>query len=182
MNEALASLFDNCATAPGALGCGLRLPDRTSRVRSFHADCPNDSLEKAMLHLASASALLASHDLAGRRVVVVGGGRVAARRTRRLAEAGAQVVVVAPTVDGSIAALGVDVESRRYADGDLEGAWLALACTDDPAVNAAVAAEAEERGIWCVPADDAVSSAAWQPAATAVDEVTVAVSAKLVLY
>ena len=68
MNEALASLFDNCATAPGALGCGLRLPDRTSRVRSFHADCPNDSLEKAMLHLASASALLASHDLAGRRV------------------------------------------------------------------------------------------------------------------
>jgi uroporphyrin-III C-methyltransferase/precorrin-2 dehydrogenase/sirohydrochlorin ferrochelatase len=116
-------------------------------------------------------------DLAGRRVVVVGGGGVAARRTKGLVAAGAQVVVVAPTVDASTAALGVELEARRYADGDLEGAWLALACTDDPAVNAAVAAEAEDRGIWCVRADDAASSAAWRPAATAVDEVTVAVSA-----
>ncbi len=68
MNEPLARLFDDSAAAPGALGCGLRLPDRTSRVRSFHADCTNEALEKAMLHLASASALLASHDLAGHRI------------------------------------------------------------------------------------------------------------------
>ena len=68
MNEALASLFDECAAVSGALGCGVRLPDRTSRVRSFHADCSNESLEKIMLHLTSASALLASHDLAGHRV------------------------------------------------------------------------------------------------------------------
>ena len=68
MNESLARLFNDCAAAPGALGCGLRLPDRTSRVRSFHADCPNESLEKVMLHLAGASTLLASHDLVGHRV------------------------------------------------------------------------------------------------------------------
>lgn len=68
MNEALARLFDDCAAAPGALGCGVRMPDRTSRVRSFQPDCPNESLEKALLHLTSATALLASHDLAGRRI------------------------------------------------------------------------------------------------------------------
>jgi len=68
VNEPLAYLFNDSAGAPGALGCGIRLPDRTSRVRSFSADCPNESLEKVLLHLTSASALLASHDLAGHRI------------------------------------------------------------------------------------------------------------------
>jgi hypothetical protein len=69
MNEALARLFDDSAAAPGALGCGVRLPDRTSRVRSFHPDCPPESLEKVLLHLTSAAALLAGHDLSGHRLV-----------------------------------------------------------------------------------------------------------------
>ncbi|HVV75951.1 MAG TPA: uroporphyrinogen-III C-methyltransferase [Mycobacteriales bacterium] len=116
-------------------------------------------------------------DLTGRRVVVVGGGRVATRRTRGLLEAGALVSVIAPAVAAEIAAADVQVEPREYAPGDLEGAWLVLACTDVEAVNAQVAADAESRGVWCVRADDAASSAAWRPAATAIDEVTVAVSA-----
>ena len=68
MNEALAHIFNACASAPGAFGCGVRLPDRTSRVRSFHADCTNEALEKALLHLTSATSMLASHDLAGHRM------------------------------------------------------------------------------------------------------------------
>ena len=68
MNQALARLFDDSAATPGALGCGVRLPDRTSRVRSFHADCSNESLEKALLHLTSSASLLVSHDLAGQRL------------------------------------------------------------------------------------------------------------------
>lgn len=65
MNQALASLFDECANAPGALGCGVRLPDRTNRVRSFDPGFPNESLEKALLHLASSVAILDGQDLVG---------------------------------------------------------------------------------------------------------------------
>ena len=50
---------------------------------------------------------------------------------------------------------GITVLTRAYADGDLDGAWYVLACTDDPQVNAAVVAEAERSRIFCVRADDA---------------------------
>jgi uroporphyrin-III C-methyltransferase/precorrin-2 dehydrogenase/sirohydrochlorin ferrochelatase len=116
-------------------------------------------------------------DLAGRRVVVVGGGKVAARRITDLLEAGADVRVIAPVVDERIATSGAAVETRTYTDGDLDGAWLALACTDDVVVNAAAASEAERRRIWCIRADDAASSSAWRPASASIDDVTVAVTA-----
>jgi uroporphyrin-III C-methyltransferase/precorrin-2 dehydrogenase/sirohydrochlorin ferrochelatase len=116
-------------------------------------------------------------DLTGRRVVVVGGGRVATRRTRGLLDAGAQVVVIAPDVTDDIAASSAVQVRRPYDGADIDDAWLVLACTDAADVNARVAADAEARGIWCIRADDSASSAAWRPAATAIDEVTVAVSA-----
>lgn len=116
-------------------------------------------------------------DLAGRRAVVVGGGQVALRRARAMAEAGALVHVIAPQVDGELAGLAETVSQRGYAPGDLAGAWLVHAATGDPAVNAAVAAEAEERRIWCVRADDAGASPGWVPAVTRQDGVTVAVTA-----
>ncbi len=102
-------------------------------------------------------------DLTDRRVVVVGAGPVGARRVAALRDAGADVHVVAPAVhaplDGS-----VTVHRRSYLDGDLDGAWLVHACTDDPAVNAAVAAEAERRQIPCVRADAAGAGTARTPA------------------
>ena len=68
-------------------------------------------------------------------------GAVATRRAAALVEAGARVTVVAPEVNDALS--GVEVRQRReYRDGDLDGAWLVLACTSDPAVNAAVAAAA----------------------------------------
>jgi uroporphyrin-III C-methyltransferase/precorrin-2 dehydrogenase/sirohydrochlorin ferrochelatase len=115
-------------------------------------------------------------DLAGRRAVVVGGGRVALRRTRTLLESGANVVVIAPAVLPELAALPVTILSRRYRSGDLAAAWLAHAATDDPVVNARVAAEAERNRIWCVRADDGAASLAWTPAVTRRGEVTVAVT------
>src|SRR5215510_12347105 len=99
-------------------------------------------------------------DLRGRPAVVVGGGAVALRRTRALAASGAVITVIAPQVASDFADLPVRVIRRRYREGDLTGAWLAHAATDDPAVNAAVAAEAERARIWCVRADDAAASAA----------------------
>jgi uroporphyrin-III C-methyltransferase/precorrin-2 dehydrogenase/sirohydrochlorin ferrochelatase len=112
-------------------------------------------------------------DLAGRRVLVVGGGAVAARRVRGLLEAGADVRVVATgTVDGFP---DVPVERRAFTDADVDGAWLVHACTG--VVDDAVAAACDRRGTWCVRADDAAQSPAWVPAVARVDDVVVSVTA-----
>jgi uroporphyrin-III C-methyltransferase/precorrin-2 dehydrogenase/sirohydrochlorin ferrochelatase len=121
-------------------------------------------------------------DVRDRRVVVVGGGPVAARRARGLVEAGAEVVVVAPwtceDLADLVAAGRIRWLPREYAGaGDLDGAWLVHTATGDPDVDAAVAADAEAIWIWCVRADDAESSPAWTPAVASVDGVLVAVSA-----
>jgi uroporphyrin-III C-methyltransferase/precorrin-2 dehydrogenase/sirohydrochlorin ferrochelatase len=122
-------------------------------------------------------------DLTGRRVVVVGGGAVAVRRIPHLIEAGAAVTVVAPRIDPAVlgvppgAADLIKAARRAFVPSDLDGAWLAIACTDDSVVNAAVSTAAEARGIWCIRADDADASPAWRPAVAAVDETIVAVSA-----
>ena len=90
-------------------------------------------------------------DLRDRGVVIVGAGAVAARKAKRLLSAGARVTVIAPSPDETIAALAAAGHlthlARCYMPGDLEGALLAFAATDDAAVNLAVAAEARQRGI-----------------------------------
>ncbi|MPQ98066.1 uroporphyrinogen-III C-methyltransferase [Modestobacter sp. I12A-02628] len=106
--------------------------------------------------------------LQGRRVVVVGGGQVAHRRVAGLLEARALVTVVAPEVTPALEALvapgTVTWLERHYADGDLADAWYAVAATDDPAVNARVAAEAERHRVFCARADDRSASSVWTPA------------------
>ena len=117
--------------------------------------------------------------LAGRRVLVAGGGRVADRRVPPLVQAGAEVMVVSPSVtaalEGLVVAGRIRWERRRFAAGDCDGAWLVHACTSDPEVNAAVAAEAEARRIWCVRADDRGASQAWTPASGQAGEVRIGV-------
>ncbi|MFN8098278.1 MAG: uroporphyrinogen-III C-methyltransferase [Dermatophilaceae bacterium] len=110
-------------------------------------------------------------DVRGRRVLVVGGGMVAARRVERLLASGARVEVVAPAPGERVAAWARSGEiawhARPYAESDLldpARAWLVHAATDDPAVNATVADGAAVEGIWCVRADAADRSAAWTPA------------------
>src|SRR5215467_2823615 len=72
--------------------------------------------------------------------------------------------------------LAVGLAGRRVViAGDCAGAWLVCACTDDPAVNAAVAAEAEASRVWCVRADDAAASRAWTPATGQAGDVRVGV-------
>jgi uroporphyrin-III C-methyltransferase/precorrin-2 dehydrogenase/sirohydrochlorin ferrochelatase len=121
-------------------------------------------------------------ELAGRKVVVVGGGQVAQRRISRLIASGALVEVVAPdvtpAVEGMASAREITWTPRRYAEGDLDGAWYALACTDDPEVNAAVGAEAERRRVFCVRADDGRLGTAVTPATGRYDGLTVGVLAK----
>jgi precorrin-2 dehydrogenase/sirohydrochlorin ferrochelatase len=90
-------------------------------------------------------------NLAGRRCVVVGGGRVAERKVRGLLDAGASAVVVAPEATDGLRALAADGalvwEKSRYERGHLDGAFLVFAATDDRAVNARVAADANAAGI-----------------------------------
>ncbi|HUP65689.1 MAG TPA: bifunctional precorrin-2 dehydrogenase/sirohydrochlorin ferrochelatase [Thermoanaerobaculia bacterium] len=90
-------------------------------------------------------------DLAGRRVVVVGGGSVAERKVRMLAAAGARVIIVAPEIAASIRTLAsagkVELREKRFAEEDLADVALAFAATADAEVNRAVAAAGRSRGI-----------------------------------
>ncbi len=128
------------------------------------------------------NAYLAGLRLSGRRVVVVGGGSVAQRRLPLLIASGADVHVIARSVTPAVEALdgrpsGISLELRDFRDGDLEGAWYAIAATDDPAVNAAVVAEAARRHIFCVRADVAREGTAVTPASFGYDGLTVGVLA-----
>jgi siroheme synthase-like protein len=92
--------------------------------------------------------------VAGRPVLVVGGGRVAAQKVRGLLAAGAAVTVVAPEVDAAVEELGVTVARRPYARGEVAGYRLAVAATGDPAVNQQVYDDGEASGVWVNSADD----------------------------
>ncbi|HEV8585142.1 MAG TPA: bifunctional precorrin-2 dehydrogenase/sirohydrochlorin ferrochelatase [Methylomirabilota bacterium] len=119
-------------------------------------------------------------DLEGRPCVVLGGGAVAVRKVEGLLAAGAVVTVVSPALDERLAALASEGRiahvARGYADGDLAGAALAFAATDDGAVNGAVAREGRARGVWVNAADDPAHCDAILPAVVRRGAVTVAVS------
>ena len=111
------------------------------------------------------NAYLVGLRLVGKKVVVVGGGTVAQRRLPLLIASGADVHVITRTATRAVEAMsGITLSVREYRDGDLEGAWYAIAATDDAQVNAAVVAEAERRQIFCVRADIAVEGTAVTPA------------------
>ncbi len=115
------------------------------------------------------NAYLVGLRLAGKKVVVIGGGTVAQRRVPVLISHGAQVHVVTLVATPAVEALaeqkpGITLELRAYRDGDLDGAWYAIAATDNPGVNAEVVAEAERRHIFCVRADSGRDGTAVTPA------------------
>jgi uroporphyrin-III C-methyltransferase / precorrin-2 dehydrogenase / sirohydrochlorin ferrochelatase len=111
------------------------------------------------------NAYLVGVRLAGKKVVVVGGGTVAQRRLGLLLSTGADVHVIARAATPAVEAMtGLTLTLRDYRDGDLADAWYAIAATDDPDVNAAVVAEADRQRIFCVRADIAREGTAVTPA------------------
>jgi uroporphyrin-III C-methyltransferase/precorrin-2 dehydrogenase/sirohydrochlorin ferrochelatase len=118
--------------------------------------------------------------IAGRKVVVVGGGHVATRRAHALVEAGADLTVVSPTLTARLTELAeqgrITWEQRTYQDGDLDGAWLVQTATADAATDDRVAADAEARATWCLKGGDPDAATAWTPAVARVDDVLIAVS------
>jgi uroporphyrin-III C-methyltransferase / precorrin-2 dehydrogenase / sirohydrochlorin ferrochelatase len=128
------------------------------------------------------NAYLVGLRLAGKKVVVVGGGTVAQRRLPLLVANGADVHVITRTATPAVEAFsqqkpGVSLELREFRDGDLDDAWYAIAATDDPDVNAAVVAEAERRHIFCVRADIAREGTAVTPASFEYEGLSVGVLA-----
>jgi uroporphyrin-III C-methyltransferase/precorrin-2 dehydrogenase/sirohydrochlorin ferrochelatase len=124
------------------------------------------------------NAYLVGLRLAGKKVVVVGGGSVAQRRLPLLVANGAEVHVITPTATPAVEAMaGITLTLREFRDGDLKDVWYAIAATDDPDVNAAVVAEAERRHIFCVRADVAREGTAVTPASFEYEGLSVGVLA-----
>ena len=111
----------------------------------------------------------------GKPVLVVGGGRVAIGKVRRLVESGARVTVVAPEIADEIVAMGVTVERRPYTEGEVGGYRLAITATGTP-VDAQVFAEGEAAGVWVNSADDPAHCSFTLPAVARRGPISVAVS------
>jgi siroheme synthase-like protein len=109
--------------------------------------------------------------------LVVGAGRIAARKAEGLRACGARVHVIASKVDDDVRSLGgVSWEERPYQRGDVAGYRLAIAATDDPGVNRAVYEDGEARGVWVNSADDPASCAFTLPSVIRRGAVMVTVS------
>ena len=120
-----------------------------------------------------------SLDVSGRSCLVVGGGKVAARKARALLECGAAVTVIAPSLSDDMEALAPSlhaVERRTYAEGDASAFRLVVTATGIPEVDGAVYADAEAAGIWVNSADDLAHSSFILPAVHRDGAVTVSVS------
>ena len=113
--------------------------------------------------------------LAGRRVVIVGGGHMATARAKQLSAAGARITVIAPEVGDGAAGLADVVERRPFEPRDLDGAWFAVAAAT-PAVNCAVACAAEERRILVNAVDDPECASAYTAGVVRRGGATVAIS------
>lgn len=119
-------------------------------------------------------------DLAGRPVLVVGGGGVAERKVAALLEAGADVHVGAPEFTPNLVAWAqqqrISLICGRFVESWLDQRWLVIAATGDADVNAAVAAAAQQRRIWANVVDDAQRSSFQVPAVIDRSPLIVAVS------
>jgi siroheme synthase-like protein len=120
-----------------------------------------------------------SLDVRGQACLVVGGGRVAARKARSLLECGAAVTVIGPTLSREMEELVPALHTlvrRAYETGDASAFRLVVTATGIPEVDGAVYADAEGTGVWANSADDMAHSSFILPAVHRDGPVTVAVS------
>ena len=114
--------------------------------------------------------------LAGRKVLVVGGGPMAAAKIPPLVQAGAVIHLVSPAICAAVDITAVaSVEQREFQPEDLDGAWLVVAAAT-PAVNREVAREAERRHIFVNAVDDPPNASAYLGGVIRRSGVTIAVS------
>lgn len=96
-------------------------------------------------------------DIQGRRCLVVGGGRVGARKVDTLCRCGAVVTVVSLEVEPAVAQLAADksisLKRRPYRSSDVDGMFLVIGATDDETLNRQIHADAERQNLLCNIAD-----------------------------
>jgi siroheme synthase-like protein len=120
-----------------------------------------------------------SLDLSNRPCLVVGAGAVATRKVRGLLDSGARVTVIAPDISEEMRSLASRLEAlepRTFQPDDVAGFRLVVTATGDPAVDGAVAAEADAAGVWVNSADDPAHCSFILPAVHRDGAVTIAVS------
>ena len=90
-------------------------------------------------------------DVNKRRCVIIGGGNIGQEKVEKLLECDADVLVISPEVNPHVEVLAssqqISWDKREYQQGDLEGAFIAIAATDDNTVNRQIAKEAEDRNV-----------------------------------
>jgi uroporphyrin-III C-methyltransferase/precorrin-2 dehydrogenase/sirohydrochlorin ferrochelatase len=113
--------------------------------------------------------------LAGRKVVVVGGGAVASSKLDGLLAARAEVTVVAPEIRPELDRPGVCLKHKPFEAADLDGAWWVVAAAP-PEVNQAVLAAADARHLWVNAVDDPPNATAYLGGVVRRSDVTIAIS------
>lgn len=118
--------------------------------------------------------------LAGRTVLVVGAGVVATGKVASLLAAGAAVRLVAPEATETLTELSragrLDFRQRVFAEGDLDGIWLAFTATSDAAAQRAVGRACAARRVFCVAVDDPPNASAYSGSVVRRAPFTVAIS------
>lgn len=119
-------------------------------------------------------------NISGRRCIVVGGGQVALRKVRTLLEHGANITVISPELCPELDQLAengeIEVRQQGYREGDLAGAFVVIAATDDGAINQQVVREAREIGALINVVDDADNSDFIAPSVVRRGDITIAIS------
>ena len=119
-------------------------------------------------------------DVRDRLCVIVGGGQVAEGKVAALLESGARICIISPEVTNEVRDMAdsgaLSLEEREYRDGDLEGAFIAIAATDDPALNERIVHEATARNVPLNVVDVTHLCTFIAPAVVRRGEVTVAIS------
>lgn len=118
--------------------------------------------------------------LEGRLCIVIGGGMVAFRKVESILEAGARIRLISPEVTPELQRLAdegrIEVIVRPYRAGDVEGAFLVISATNNPAVNREVAAECAARGILINAVDDPENCTFYVPASVRRGDLVISVS------
>ncbi|MDD4873748.1 MAG: bifunctional precorrin-2 dehydrogenase/sirohydrochlorin ferrochelatase [Dehalococcoidales bacterium] len=119
-------------------------------------------------------------DVTGRKCVIVGGGEVALRKILVLLDYGAEIVVISPYICPELAELSrtgkLCTITREYRTGDLSGAFVAIAATDDNQVNRVVSSDARRKAVLVNVVDDAEKSDFIIPSHLNRGDITIAIS------
>ena len=119
-------------------------------------------------------------NLTGRRCVIIGGGQIAEGKISKLLDSGAKIIVISPDATQGIRSFAergqIELDLRKYQEGDLQGAFLVIAATNDRVVNQEIFEEAEKQGILLNAVDDMPRCSFIAPSIVEKGPVTVAIS------